>query len=253
MRFLSIAETDVGIAKATNQDSLLIKHAYYKESEILMAIICDGMGGLSHGELASATVIRRFSDWFEKNLAAELKNLDMTIVGHKWAAILKNLNIRIAEYGRKIGESLGTTFTGILMIDDEYVIVHVGDTRAYSIDSRITQLTKDQTFIAAEVAKGTLTAEQAKTDKRRNILLQCVGASRVVEPDIITGKVKKGVYLLCSDGFRHEISDREIYDYMNPAQLTDAAKMKSNARYLIETVKSRNEKDNISVIAIKAE
>ncbi|MBQ3587760.1 MAG: serine/threonine-protein phosphatase, partial [Oscillospiraceae bacterium] len=106
MRFLSIAETDVGIAKATNQDSLLIKHAYYKESEILMAIICDGMGGLSHGELASATVIRRFSDWFEKNLAAELKNLDMTIVGHKWAAILKNLNIRIAEYGRKIGESL---------------------------------------------------------------------------------------------------------------------------------------------------
>lgn len=58
VRFVGTADTDIGISKSTNQDSVLIKHASTDKGEALMAIICDGMGGLSKGELASATVIR---------------------------------------------------------------------------------------------------------------------------------------------------------------------------------------------------
>lgn len=57
MHFLATADTDVGISKNTNQDSVLIKQAAYDDDEVLMAIVCDGMGGLSKGELTSATVI----------------------------------------------------------------------------------------------------------------------------------------------------------------------------------------------------
>ena len=114
-------------------------------------------------------------------------------------------------------------------------------------------LTTDQTFVAREISRGTMTPEQAKRDKRRNLLLQCVGASRTVEPQIIYGKAEKGAYMLCSDGFRHEITEEEMYESLNPINLMNKAAMHSNAKYLIEQVKAREERDNISVVLIKVD
>lgn len=254
MKFNATADSDVGISKNTNQDSILIKHATCDLGEILMAIVCDGMGGLSKGELASAAVIRAFNHWFDNELPFELENVDMNVIGAKWSLLLKELNADILEYSKTIGdEGMGTTFSGILFVGEEYVIVHVGDSRIYHISSHLEQLTSDHTFIAREISKGTMTIEQAKTDKRRNLLLQCVGASKIVEPDILTGKTNKGVYLLCSDGFRHEITEDEMFESLNPINLVNKKTMHSNAKYLIEQVKAREEKDNISVILIKAE
>ena len=253
MRFIATADTDIGISKNTNQDSLLIKHAKTDIGEVLMAIVCDGMGGLSKGEVASATVIREFADWFENELPFELENADMQIIGSKWSLMLKDLNIKISEYGSEIGSSLGTTFSGILFIEDKYVLVHVGDSRIYHIGNSLNQLTTDQTFVAREISRGTMTPEQAKTDKRRNLLLQCVGASKVVEPQIICGNTDKGAYMLCSDGFRHEISEAEIYESLNPVNLVKKEAMHSNVKYLIEQVKLRHERDNISVILVKVD
>ena len=254
MRFIATADTDIGISKDTNQDSVLIKHAMADGKEILLAVVCDGMGGLSKGELASATVIRAFAKWFDEELPFELENIDLQVIGAKWSLLLKELNAQILEYSKENGiEGVGTTFSGILFIDDQYVIGHVGDTRIYHIGSSMTQLTTDQTFVAREISRGTMTLEQAKTDKRRNLLLQCIGASKVVEPQIICSRVEKGAYMLCSDGFRHEITEAEIYESLNPINLMNKDAMHNNAKYLIEQNKSREEKDNISVLLIKAE
>ena len=252
MRYVAIAESDIGIAKDINQDSILVKHATYGRKEVLMAVICDGMGGLSKGELASATVIHAFEKWFSKDLLFELKDIDMNVIGGKWSLLLKTLNNRIQECGQKLGERLGTTFTGVLFIDNEYVIVHVGDTRMYHIGSSLKQLTEDQTYVAREVNRGTLTPEQAKTDKHRNMLLQCIGASQIVEPQIICGRVKQGVYMLCSDGFRHKITEDEIYKYLNFKRINSKQVMIRKCKYLISLIKQRKEKDNISVILIKS-
>ena len=254
MRFIATADTDIGISKDTNQDSVLIKHAKTDGKEVLLAVVCDGMGGLSKGELASATVIRAFAQWFDEEIPYELENVDLQVIGAKWSLLLKELNAQILEYSKENSiEGVGTTFSGILFIDDQYVIGHVGDTRIYHIGASLTQLTTDQTFVAREISRGTMTLEQAKTDKRRNLLLQCIGASKVVEPQIICGKTEKGAYMLCSDGFRHEITEAEIYESLNPINLMNKDAMHNNAKYLIEQNKSREEKDNISVLLIKAE
>lgn len=254
MKFIVTADTDIGIFKDTNQDSVLVKHASTEKGEVLMAVICDGMGGLSKGELASATVVRAFSKWFDEELQFELNTLNMQVIGAKWSLLLKELNSKILEYSNQNGiKGVGTTFSGILFIEDQYVVVHVGDTRVYRIDSALTQLTTDQTFVAREVSRGTMTIEQAKVDKRRNMLLQCVGASKVVEPQVICGETEKGAYMLCSDGFRHNITENEIYESLTPINLLNKNAMHSNTRYLIEQVKNRGEKDNISAIVIKVE
>ena len=115
------------------------------------------------------------------------------------------------------------------------------------------QLTTDQTFVAREVKKGTMTPEQARIDKRRNMLLQCVGASAKIEPEVLSGKTEKGVYMLCTDGFRHEITEQEIQKYLKPSALKKKDTMQKNIRYLIDQAKNRQEKDNISAVVIKAE
>lgn len=253
MHFVFTADTDIGTTKDTNQDSMLVKHSSYYAGEVLMAIVCDGMGGLAKGELASATVIRAFAEWFDKELPYELENPDLNVIAGKWSLMLKDLNVKILEYGQQNRITMGTTFTGILFVGDKYLITHVGDTRVYYIGNGIEQLTSDQTFVAREIRKGTMTLEQAKSDKRRNMLLQCIGASETLEPETNVGKASKGAYMLCSDGFRHEISDKEIYESLNPMNFVNKEAMHSNAKYLIELVKQRNEKDNISVILVKVD
>ncbi len=254
MQFIATANTDIGISRASNQDSLLIKHALIDEQEVLMAIVCDGMGGLSKGELASATVIRSFSRWFDEEFAEEAQNVNPEVIGEQWSLRLRELNTRLLEYSRRNGiEGLGTTFTGALFFGDEYVLVHVGDTRAYHIGATLRQLTKDQTFVAREIERGTMTLEQAKVDRRRNLLLQCVGASKTVTPQILVGKTEKGTYLLCSDGFRHELTEEELYDSFKPADLTDKNIMHERAWSRIELVKRRGERDNISALLVRAE
>ena len=253
MHFTVTADTDIGISKETNQDSVLFKQGSYLGGEILMAIVCDGMGGLAKGELASATVIRAFSKWFDEELAYELENLDLHVIGGKWSLMLKDLNVKIIEYAQENNITMGTTFTGVLFVGDEFVVTHVGDTRLYHIGNSLKQLTNDQTFIAREIKKGTMTLEQAKTDKRRNMLLQCVGASDSIEPEVIVGKQERGAYMLCSDGFRHEIAEKEIVESLSFINLINKESMHANAKYLIELVKQRNEKDNISVVLIKAD
>lgn len=247
------ADTDVGTIKDTNQDSILVKYGKYSKGEILMAVVCDGMGGLSKGELASATVVRSFSKWFDEEFPYELENPDLQVIGGKWSFMLKDLNLNILEYAQKKNISMGTTFTGMLFIGNRYMITHVGDTRVYHIGKRVEQLTQDQTYVVREISRGNMTPEQARTDKRRNMLLQCVGASDTLEPEVIIGEGEKGAYMLCSDGFRHEITDAEIYESLNPVNLFNKEAMHSNIKYLIELVKQRKEKDNISAILIKAE
>ena len=58
-------------------------------------------------------------------------------------------------------------------------------------------------------------------------------------------------YMLCSDGFRHEISEEEIFEYLNPSMMMDADGMKRNMNALIELNKQRQERDNISVITVR--
>ena len=100
MRFTVTSDTDIGILKTTNQDSVLIKHGVIDDEEVLLAVICDGMGGLSKGELASATVVREFAQWFDRELPYELDHMDMQVIGGKWTLMLRELNARILDYSK---------------------------------------------------------------------------------------------------------------------------------------------------------
>ena len=254
MRFAAGYHTDVGTTKETNQDSLSIKIVDTPDGMVCFVVVCDGMGGLAKGELASKELICAMSEWFDDTFLYEIErgSFDEDSLINEWNDILQEQNIRLSRYGKKNGFQLGTTITAMLMYKDQYYIVHVGDSRAYRLTDVCIQLTKDQTLVQREVDAGRLDPRKVESDPRRSILLQCVGASPVVEPDFMKGRVTPdSVYMLCSDGFRHHISDMEIINNIGPASVYDEAGISASLRRLTELDMQRRETDNITAVAVR--
>ena len=145
------------------------------------------------------------------------------------------MNAKIKDYGSRKRIELGTTLTVALFIRNRYYVAHVGDCRLYELAQQCRQLTHDQTLVANE-----------------NVLLQCIGVTNDLRPDFICGSITANAsYLLCSDGFRHVITQQEIYQYCNPEGNVTQYVMQQNIRSLIELNKQRGERDNISAILIR--
>lgn len=253
MNFIISANTDIGIVKSTNQDSLTVKRLITPQGPMAFALLCDGMGGLEKGEVASATVIRAFDEWVNTCLPELCKApLEDSVIRAQWEGIVTHMNQIIKAYGARHGVRLGTTVVAMLLTQNRYYVLNVGDSRAYEISDGLYQITQDQTFVAREIAMGNMTPEEAETDSRRNVLLQCVGASDDVYPDMFFGDVHpNAVYMLCSDGFRHEITPEEIYNQLQPGMLYDDNSMRQHSEYLINLNKHRQERDNISVVLVR--
>lgn len=253
MNIIVEAHSDVGIRKKTNQDAYLVKVADTDTGRICLTVLCDGMGGLSDGEIASATVIRSFEEWFLKKLPEMLENgFSVGKLKEQWDKIIQNDNVRLSSYAASHGCRMGTTAVACLVFNDSYYIINVGDSRAYMIDDQVRQITKDQSLVQYQIDQGMLPPEAIETHPQRNVLLQCVGASEVVIPDFYMGKIEKNnIIMLCSDGFRHKISDQEIYERLSPAAAENEQQIKKQLIYLTELDKQRLENDNITAVIVK--
>lgn len=259
MNFLSIAHSDVGIKKKVNQDSVLIKEASTEGGNVLLAVICDGMGGFAKGEVASATLVRAFSRWFEEELPfllykeEKIQDIDIEELMNSWDGLIREINLKIASYGENMHAQCGTTLAALLLVQNHYYIANVGDSRVYALDGTMKQLTKDQTYVQRELDEGRMTIEEAKVHPQRNVLLQCIGAGTAVMAEYEDGEYQPGTgFLLCSDGFRHVITDDEFLKLLTPDKLIEEKDLRDAAIYFTELNKQRKENDNISVILIKA-
>lgn len=253
MNYIIAATTDIGISKQTNQDSCNVRVLSTSLGKMVFAILCDGMGGLAKGEVASSSLVTAFMRWSENRLPILCaQGLNDASIRNEWMTLAQEYSEKIKQYGKRIGSAVGTTLTALLITQDRYYIINVGDTRCYEISDAVRVLTKDQTVVAREIELGNLTEEQAKVDPRRSVLLQCIGASDYVYPDFFFGTPKdQAVYMLCSDGFRHEISEQEIFGYLNPNVMLSAEGMQQNMTSLIELNKQRQERDNITVVSVR--
>lgn len=243
----------MGIVKDTNEDSYLVKLAEGVDgNRAALAVVCDGVGGLAKGELASASVVRAFSKWFDFFLAHFSAGIEPDKVKQQWSEILELYNRKITEHGEKTGAKLATTFSCLLLYGEGmYIIGHIGDSRIYSITSQIEALTYDHTVTATAVRLGRMTEAEALTAPGSNVLTKCIGSEMKPDVDFITGRAAPWqAFLLCSDGFRNRNTADELYAWLRPASASDAGAMKSAIDTLIQQCKNRGEKDNITAILV---
>lgn len=256
MEFLTAAYTDTGIQKPTNQDSLAVCRAAIPAcGEALLAVVCDGMGGLQKGEVASAMAVETFGGWFAANYPyfSTMCGADLLGIRHQWEALVDQVHQAILQYSGQAGVQMGTTLAAFFAYGDRYLIMNIGDSRIYERKKKLRQLTQDQSLVAREIAAGRITEEQSRHHPQRNVLLQCLGVGPAVTPDFAEGRIRnETLFLLTSDGLSHELSPEELEEALQPDRFSTKEPMTATLQQLTERCKSRGETDNLSAVLIKS-
>ncbi|MCR5556751.1 MAG: serine/threonine-protein phosphatase [Butyrivibrio sp.] len=255
MKVKACIYTDVGQTRKVNQDAALVKVANTKNhGRITMIAVCDGMGGLSKGEVASCKAVRALEMWFHEELP-----LMQTLSGNElWTGVENSLrrlivriNTDIRRYGKNKGLTLGTTMTLLLQIGRRYICMNIGDSRIFFIKSgKITQITKDQSVVQDKLDKGLISKEEALEDSEKNVLSQCIGMLQAPTPQVECGSFEGNTTVAaCSDGFWRTISPEEMRLGLCPQMCVTDEDMLRECKKLSELAVNRNEEDNISIAA----
>lgn len=245
--------TDIGTHRNVNQDSLMIRIAETKRGQMAMTAVADGMGGLQEGELASKQVILHLARWFENVFPRRIKqNPNGEFIEQEVYRVLQKEEMRLLAYEEET-RMLGTTLTAIILIEDNYYMIHVGDSRCYLISKNVVeQLSTDHTFLAQEVREGRMTQEESCKDRRKNVLTECIGVREGFHYQYREGRIHPDdVLMLCSDGFWHELEKEDLKSVLSE----DSAQNETSNQLekLVIQVKDRGEKDNITAVLLHAE
>lgn len=222
--------THVGRVRSVNEDSVCVS-----EDKGLW-LVADGMGGHRGGRLASTMIVDAMHALPRASSAPELL-----------AQVKASLNAVSGELTR-LGEAdgggvIGSTVAALLVFGRQFACVWAGDSRVYLIrGGMLRQLSKDHTEVQELVDGGFLTAEEARSWPRRNVITRAIGAGVDLQLDVLQGEVAEGdVFVLCSDGLTNHVQDEEILRLATG----DAQRA---AEALVALALERGGRDNVSVV-----
>lgn len=252
---LFYGKTDVGRRRAVNQDNFIIRK--YSD-DVLAAVVCDGMGGANGGNVASSIAV----DSFMKELD-EYESAHPSFFGESEEDILDCLSAAVTAANRavyKLGSSdvslsgMGTTLVACIISGEKIYVVNVGDSRLYlaasaDADGEIEQVTHDHSYVQALIDFGTLSPEDAKHSKMKNMITRAVGTGKTVEADLFVHDMKPGTYaVLCSDGLTNHVEPEEICGIVR--EIGTDGTVESACEALIECANSRGGFDNITAVIL---
>ncbi|HAV34691.1 MAG TPA: serine/threonine-protein phosphatase [Planctomycetaceae bacterium] len=211
-------------------------------------IVADGMGGQSAGEKASAMAVELIPRYLEQRL--DFQAATPAAVRDVLDRAISSANTEIIALSEvdPSARSMGTTVVLLLRVGDVFYAVGVGDSRCYELRGGVLrQLTTDHSITQALLDSGTISPEEAKTHRYKNVLYKYLGCrdgasgASVVELSPRSGDR----FLLCSDGLNDGLKDSEI------ARLLKAASDPQKAcETLVAAALSAGSRDNVSCIAV---
>ena len=252
-------KSDIGNVRKVNEDAFGIKEI---ADNALLAVVCDGMGGLDLGDVASKLALESFCEIVERLCEPKIKNGKLALSDKEADLILFNAvtiaNNRVISKQEEadVSEGMGTTLVAALIVDGGKKIswANIGDSRLYTVDPRdILQVSKDHSYIQYMLDQGKMTLEEAKTSKKKNLITKAIGIDAVCEPDIDTfplsrTEISETKILLCSDGFSNSVSEEECSEIA----LSNAT-TQEKVEALISLAKKNNGNDNITLIMMELE
>jgi protein phosphatase len=232
------ALSDIGCVRANNEDLF-----GYDESLGIFAV-CDGMGGMASGEVASSVAVAAILKSFTSSaftgvpISTRLLHAINTANQDVWAAG------QVAE-----NRGMGTTAVVAARDGDKLILGNVGDSRAYMIQGgQCVQLTVDHSYVNELIRNGTLTIENAQSadlQGMESVITRAVGVAPEVQPDFYSVDLAPGTgVLLATDGLTRYVQQDEI-----PAILS-ASPFESACANLIQVAKERGGVDNITCILL---
>jgi serine/threonine protein phosphatase PrpC len=246
--------TDIGPVRRNNEDNFLIDEA------LGLVMVADGMGGHAGGEVASTGVLEALREYLQAHAGdATGQDIVLSDPDATWSdpimravALLHDaigaanrvLYAQNVAHGCPEGEGMGATLTGFWRpgADEPLTLFHVGDSRLYRQRSgRLDQLTSDQTLYQQAIDAGAIRDLPA-----RNVLLQAMGPSPTVAPEVRTIFAEPGdLLVLCSDGLHGCVPHGDIEAAL---AAVSAATLEAVCRRLIQLAKDCGGRDNITVL-----
>lgn len=238
-----VAKTSVGKVRQNNQDDMSYGKLGLKDS---YAVVCDGMGGMAGGEVASSVAVGIITDKikssYRENMSSRsIKNSLQSAVIAANAAVLNRANDEPELTG------MGTTAVAVMVVDGVANIAHAGDSRAYKISGgEICQITKDHTFVQELFDLGKITKTQMKRDSRKHIITRALGAEDSISVDYCEEDLRDAdVILICTDGLTNLVDDDEILS------IYEQVGFDCFASKLVDTANEYGGTDNVTVVAMK--
>jgi len=216
--------------------------AYDRRELGAIAVMADGVGGSSRGEIASAMAVQSVLDVFCTSTAATEPRKVIRQAFDCASKAIYDDSLKNPGQGQ-----MCTTLTAAVFRHNEVTIGFVGDTRAYLIRRRrIEQLTTDHNQVGFRLKYGLIRETDAMTSPSRSLLTRSLGSEPICRMDFVKREVFKGdVILLCTDGLYGFATDVEILDAVSHEEPAEAANL------LLKLVEKRNGEDNISLQVIR--
>lgn len=236
------AATDPGPVREQNEDAILVVDPASPEAQedgVVLAV-ADGMGGYRGGEVAAQIAIETLRQEFYSTpvLPTEVaKRLEQTF---------RLANERIYQKWQPHGEDqlMGTTLVAAVIRGESLTVGNVGDSRAYLIRAgRLTQITRDHSFVAEQVQAGMLSEEEARTSAYRNVITRALGYRPKIDIDIFELRLlSDDRIVLTSDGVHDILSEEDLAGIVLKNEPERAARM------LVERALEQGGQDNASAV-----
>lgn len=233
-RFETGTATHDGCVRDHNEDR------YLGAPHLGIWLVADGMGGHFGGDVAAQIIVDRVETVNQSSSAPDLRARFLDRVARA------NADIR-AHSARNGDATIGATLAALMIHEANFSCSWCGDSRIYLLrDGALTQMSRDHTEVQDLLDSGAITAEQAETWPRKNVITRAVGVYDEANIDHVTGTLRdRDTFLLCSDGLTGHLQDDDILAMMRgkPSQATCDA--------LVAETLSRGASDNVTVVMVR--
>jgi serine/threonine protein phosphatase PrpC len=243
------AQSDVGLVRSNNEDNYLVA------PDLNLLVLSDGMGAMASGEIASRLTV----ETIHAHCRDASSNPFLPLIGKRMQEVSEASNrlasaVQLANravYGKACEnpsqQKMGATVVAVHYIGGRLSVAHVGDSRAYRLrGDYLEQLTRDHSFIA-ELRQQQPGKYADNAGNMQHLLTRAVGIEPEVEVEVSDELIlESDIFLLCSDGLTHEVSDEEISWVLRDAENAQVA-----AEQLIALANESGGHDNITAIVIR--
>lgn len=243
--------TDRGRVRPRNEDR------FVADGDLGFFAVVDGMGGHAGGELASATIAEAVTTFIRDTAGDSDKTwpagLDarLSVLANRLQVAVRSANRTLATRAQADAalEGSGATLAAALFGGDRLAVSNVGDCRVYLLrDGQLSQITKDHSVVAEQVAKGLIDSEAARTHPLRHVVTRAVSGQAGMTVDILEMEVKAGDRIvLCSDGIHGVLTDNEITALVS----ANGQPLDQVCRAIIDAANARGGPDNATAIVVE--